>query len=187
MAHFERMVAEMPKMASRLAKLKTHFTRGMKTLDRETQRGLRSKTMRNTGGVPDSLVMTPAVWAANKIKGKIPVQRSLWKNLHKPALNADIALGNVGHDITKHIPGLRSLFLQKEKIPVGMRRQKNWMGKAKGKGEKMFKEVERPSVTAPLSKATALATPFIVGSAAEKHLKKRKEKRDAKDSSQGVE
>lgn len=155
---FEKVASDNPKLGSALGAVKRHFTRGAASLPKETIRGLKHKAMVG-GGTPDSFLSLPLVWAARKIKGDASVNKALWRKVHRPAISADTAAGNVAHDLVKKVPGLKKLFLMTEKIPV------------KRKGESLFKEISRPSLLAPLAKAQAVASPFVFGLAAEKTLR----------------
>ena len=48
--------------------------------------------------------------------------------------------------------------------------EKNEISTSKQKGEKLLKEFERPSITAPLAKGSRIAAPFAVAMGAEKML-----------------
>lgn len=105
-------------------------------------------------GGPDSLLATPAIWAAEKLLGKGKVDDALWKYVSKPALMADIG---AGHVLSK-IPLVgKKLFRTTEKLP--------W-------GDKLHKDVERASALAPLTKLRDVSEPFIIGYGLEKGLEK---------------
>jgi len=107
----------------------------------------------NGSGGTDSLVATIPAWIAEKALGKDKVKDFFWKNVHKPALRADTA---VGHTLGK-IPGAKGLFTTTEKIP--------W-------GKRDFREIDRSSALAPLSKIRDIGAPIIVGVGLEKGVKK---------------
>lgn len=164
--NLEKLAVSAPAMAKALGKLKKHFTRGVGSLDPEVRRGFELRARQ--ASVPDSLVMWPLVSGAKMVAGKRPVDNFMWKKFHRPALSANIAAGNVAHDLAKHVPGLRKLFLEKHKIPV------------RRGSEKLYREVDVPSATAPLTKARNIAVPFAVGLGANKALSDvRKSKKDA--------
>lgn len=132
------------------------FTRGMSTLPKELQKGLKIKA--TSGGVPDSLFLMPVTWGAKKIVGKHKVDKALWRKIHRPATSFDTAAGNVAKDTIGKIPGLKNLFVLKQRLPV------------KRKGERLLKEFERPSITAPLAKGQKIVAPFAIALGAEKML-----------------
>lgn len=113
--------------------------------------GYRSQSMR--AGGPDSLVMFLPNLIAGKMLGHGKVQKAMWKHVGAPALKADTAAGQV---LSKTPIVGKTLFTTKEKIP--------W-----GKG--MFKEVERSSALAPLTKLRDVAEPIAVGYGLEKGMR----------------
>lgn len=152
--------------AGAVSKLKRFFTRGIGSLEPEVQRGLELRARQS--GVPDSIFMWPFVTGAKAIAGARPVENFTWKRLHRPATSANIAMGNVAHDLTKRVPGLKKLFLEKQRIPV------------RRGSEKLLREVEIPSATAPLTKARSIAAPFAIGLGADKVIRDmQKSKKDA--------
>lgn len=145
------------KQAGAASSIGKFFTRGMSSLPKELQKGLKTKA--TAGGVPDSLFLMPVTWGAKKIVGKSKVDKALWRKIHRPATSFDTAAGNVAKDTLGRVPGLKNLFVLKQRLPV------------KRKGEKLIKEFERPSLTAPLAKAQRIAAPFAVAMGAEKIIK----------------
>lgn len=145
------------KQASVASSVKKFFTRGLKSLPKELQRGLEVEAKK--GGTPDSLFMMPLAWGAKKVVGKSKVERAMWRKIHRPATSLDTAAGNVAKDTVGRLPLLKNLFVQKQSLPV------------KRKGETLYKEFSRPSLTAPLSKAHSIAAPFAVAMGAEKLIK----------------
>lgn len=161
MTVLEKMAA-----AGAVSKLKKFFTRGLSSVEPEIQRGLQLRARQSS--VPDSLVLWPLVGGAKMVMGPKKVENLLWNRLHKPATSANIAMGNIGHDLTKRVPGMRSLFLEKYRVPVRRGR------------EKLLKEVKIPSATAPLTKARDVIIPFAIGLGADKALRDmQKSKKDA--------
>ncbi len=124
----------------------------------------------------DSLAMIPLKWLGKKTIGLHNTHRMVRK-FNRGSLEADSVLGTAAHKVFKHIPGLRSIFLRKEKIPVGL-------GSLKGDG-KLYKEIQRPSFTEPLSKARNIAAPAILMVASDGYLRKMRDakKRVTQDSS----
>jgi len=157
---FMREVCVLSKQASPLKALGKFFTRGLKSLPKETQKGLRSTAESGRGG-PESFITWLPEALIKKVVGAKKYQNFKWNKLQAPSHSVNIAAGNVVHDAFKRIPGLKSLMLEKHKIPV--------------KGGKYLKEVKIPSMTAPLSKATAIATPFALGMGGEKALESLRE------------
>lgn len=137
--------------------------KGLKDMPKDLQSGYRSEAMR--GGGPDSLATWVLSAAAKPFVGKKNVAKGLW-GISRHATHADSVAGRVPHAIMSKMPFGKKLFVQKDIIPHGK------------KGN--FKEVERTSLTAPLSKANAIAAPLITGIALERAAKRLKEKRDAK-------
>lgn len=161
MTELEKLAA-----AGAVSKLRKFFTRGISTLEPEVRRGLELRARQT--GVPDSLVMWPLVSGAKAIAGARPVENAMWKRLHRPATSANIAMGNVAHDLTKKVPGLKNLFLEKHRVPV------------RRGSEKLLREVNIPSATAPLTKARKLVLPFAIGLGADKMIRDmQKSKKDA--------
>lgn len=146
-----------------LSALKHHFTRGLsKTFDKKTIQQLKRQNAR-TGG-PESFLLfgaSKALGAAAGKRGKAKIRNAVWKATQKAPLDVDTALGNVAVDATKKTP-LKNLFKVKEQVPAG---------------KDLIREVERPSITAPLAKARDIATPLIVGYTVEKGLRKMREKK----------
>lgn len=106
-----------------------------------------------SGGGPESLLLYPAQFAAEKMLGKDRVRNALWKYVGAPALAADTAAGNV---LSKTPLVGKRLFRVKETIP--------WEGK-------LHREIERSSALGPLVKARDIAEPLIVGVGLEKGMK----------------
>lgn len=118
----------------------------------------------------DSLVMSAPQWVLPK---KMSKKFENWtaKHVSIPITKTDTALGNIAGKVT----GSKNLFKIKEKVPVGPsfvgRRMRDagkknmWqktnplkpLGKAK---DQMYKEVNRPSITAPVTKTMGVVVPF---------------------------
>jgi hypothetical protein len=115
-------------------------------------------------GGPSSFVMWLPLEAASRLPSGVgrKIKRG-WQNLELRALDADMIAGGVPHAITKHLPLVKNLFIQKDLVPYG-------------KG--MLKEVERTSLMAPMAKAMEIASPIIVGVEADKALNKWKKDKD---------
>jgi len=146
--------------------LRAAFAKGFKDLPKDVQRGFRTRHMRRAG---DSLFMAPLESVAMKllkgkgrkglpnIRGTRKVKNFMWDKIQKPSLMADIAAGKVLNKVTKNLTPMDNLFKVKEKVPVG-------------KG--MFREVERHSGLAPLTKAVGIASPFVLGTWSQEQLEK---------------
>jgi hypothetical protein len=106
--------------------------------------GLR-RSAANAGS--ESFLAAPIVGLANKAFGKGKAQDFMWRNVSKPAMVADMALG----EKLQKIPFAKSLFTQKESIPWGHDKLN------------LSRHIERPSALAPLNKVKNIATPIIVG------------------------
>lgn len=143
------------------ARVGKFLTRGIKSLPKELQEGLREKA--REGGAPDSLFMLPFVWGAKALKGSDKVDDFLWKTMHRPATSFDTAAGNVAKDTLGRIPGGKNLFNLKQRLPITR------------KGERLYKEFDRPSLTAPLVKGQRILAPFALGLGAEKVIRQSRE------------
>ena len=106
-------------------------------------------------GGPDSLLAWPFVSLAEKIVGKEKVRTAIWNKLGRPAMKTDIAVGRVAQKIP--LIG-KKLFTEKIKVPWDLK-----------KG--MYKEIERSSALAPLTKVKGFAEPIVMMAAADKTLK----------------
>lgn len=145
-----------------LGALKHHFTRGLKsTFDKKTVQQFKRQGHKSGPESIAQYVTSKAVSGMSGKRGKVGVRKAIWHATQKAPLDIDTALGNVAHDATKNTR-LKGLFTVKEQLPAG-------------KG--LIREVQRPSITAPLAKARDIATPVIVGYTVEKGLRKA---RDAK-------
>lgn len=142
-----------------LGGLKHHFTRGLSsTFDKKTVNAYKRQGAKSG---PDSFLMygaSKALGATKDKRGKVKVRDAVWRATQKAPLDVDTALGNVAVDAMPK--RLKGMFKVKEHIPAGKHLQR---------------EVERPSVTAPLAKARDVATPIIVGYTAERALRKMRE------------
>lgn len=153
------------KLHHALSALKHHFTRGLnKTFDKRTVGAFKRQSTR--AGGPDSMIAFGAEKALGSMaskRGKAKLRNAIWHTAQKAPLDVDTALGHVARDA---MPGktLKKLFTLKEQVPAG---------------KDLIKEVNRPSVTAPLVKAKNVAAPVIVGYTIEKALRKAREGRDA--------
>lgn len=105
-------------------------------------------------GGTESVVAFLPMMAAEKLLGKSRVREGLWKYVHGPALKADTY---AGHMLGK-IPGTKKLFTETDKVPWGKKNH--------------FKEIERSSALAPLTKIRDVGAPIIVGVGLEKGLGK---------------
>lgn len=169
MTYHEKIAYSQPLLAKSLGGLKRFFTRGLGSLPKQTQRGLKQKALKK--GTPESIALWPAAALAGLVGNKGKVQEKVWKYWTKPSLSADIAAGNIGHSVAKHVPGLRTMFLQKQKIPVSVKK-------------KLYKEVDIPSGFAPAEKAKRFLLPFGVFYAGGKGLEEiRKMKNERRKSS----
>jgi hypothetical protein len=108
------------------------------------------------------LVGSVADWAGKKLVGKKKMFK-LQKALNKPALEADTALGNAADKVMRKMPFGKNLFKQTEQIKHG---------------PKHLELVDRPSITAPLVKATDIAKPIVFGLATDKMIRGIKDKRN---------
>ena len=138
----------------KLEAVKKFFTRGISTMSPRVLRAHRSQAIRSIGD--ESMVAIPALMGADKALGKKKVRKTLWNHVHKNLLDFDTAAGAVANDVTSHTTPFSKLFTHKEKLP--------W-----GKG--MTKEVERTSLTAPLTKSRKLIAPLILAEGAHRALK----------------
>lgn len=129
--------------------LKGFLRKGISSLDKRVLRGYRRESMRGAG--PDSFIAWLPIEAAKKLVGPKKVHKALWK-VQKGALNADMLAGSV----PQKLPLVGGLFTQHDLVPFG-------------KG--LQKEVDRPSILAPLVKARDIAAPIVVGVALEKRLR----------------
>jgi hypothetical protein len=103
-----------------------------------------------------SLLLWPIKSLAEKIiggaKGVEKIRGGTWKYISAPALRADMALGRK----LEKLPGGKSIFRVKEKVPWGMG---------------IEKEITRSSALAPLMKVRDIAEPILVGVGLEKGIK----------------
>lgn len=141
-----------------LSALKHHFTRGLsKTFDKGTVNAFRRQSHRSG---PDSFFMFGADKAVGSLvkskRGKSKLRNVIWRAAQKAPLDVDTAAGNVVRDLSKN-KAWKRLFTLKEQIPAG---------------KDLIREVDRPSLTAPLVKTKDIAAPMIVGYTVEKALRK---------------
>lgn len=153
-------------IAARLAR----FIRpkGLEGLPKEVEKGLRTQSIRESGG-PRSFLMWIPRMVTEKSIGRKKVRSGMWKKIDKPIHNINISGGQSMSALTRRVPGLKSLFYETQKIPVKMPGQKN-----------LYREVKIPALTAPASKAMSLATPIVVGVSLEKGVGKLKQFREQK-------
>lgn len=147
-----------------LSALKHHFTRGLsKTFDKGTVSAFRRQG--NRAG-PDSFLLFGANKAVGSLvkgkRGKSKLRNAIWHATQKAPLDVDTAAGNVVRDLSKS-ESWKKLFTLKEQVPAG---------------KNLMREVDRPSLTAPLVKTKDVATPMIVGYTVEKALRKAREGKD---------
>lgn len=126
------------------------------TLPKEVQRGLKSLAVKQEAGGPASFAMWPFQAMFEKALGKKKVEDFMWNRFHRPIQDVNIAMGNKAHKFTSKVPGLRSLFLETQTIPVG------------SKGLK--KDIRMPAFSAPVNKAMGLATPIVMGVALDRGI-----------------
>lgn len=107
------------------------------------------------GSGPDSLLAWPFITLAEKIVGKQKVRTAIWNRLGRPAMKTDIALGRVGQKIP--LIG-KKMFTENIKVPWDVK-----------KG--IYKDIQRSSALAPLTKVKGFAEPIVMMAAAEKGLK----------------
>lgn len=107
------------------------------------------------GGTESILAYLPMM-AIEKMFGKSRTREAIWKHVHAPSLKADTAVGGA----LGKIPGAKGLFTTTEKVPWGH------------PDKKLFREIERSSALAPLTKIKDIGAPIVVGVGLEKGLGK---------------
>lgn len=162
-----------------------HYDKPFKDLGERVGKGYRQKAVESG---TDSLVLSLPGWLT-KGNTKKKVQEFMADNVSMPITKADTALGAKA----SKIPGTGSLFKIKEKVPVSpsmvgrkMTKVKNKgskLGPAPKKGNKIYEEVERPSIIAPATKTMNVAVPFAGAYTIDKQLGKLMDKnKDNQDS-----
>lgn len=120
----------------------------------------------------NSMISWPAEAAAKKMLGRKKATK-LFYDINEAILDADTVAGHHAHNLVKKIPFMENLFLAKEKIQHGGLQRH--FDKYTGKGVKYYHDATRPSVLAPLDKASRIATPIISYLAVDNYLKKKRE------------
>ena len=123
--------------------------------------GVRSKAFGQAG--TESLLGLITLPIANRVLGPKKFKKFLFKYLHEPVRKADAVLGKVAEDISRHTTPLDKMFIQKEMVPMG----KTW-----------HREIERPSILAPVTKVRDIAVPIVIGLESEKLLRKHHDMKD---------
>lgn len=133
-------------------KVRDAFHKGMRTLPKDAQDEIKKQHVRSGTGFIGDLMLS----AAKPFIGKRKVVKAI-KKVQSVGLNTDTSLGYLADKIMQKSPYGKRLFRMTEHIKAGP-----------GK----LNVVERPSLTAPLSKAMGVASPIIVGLAVDQQLRK---------------
>lgn len=163
------------KMLKSLKKVKSkHYDAPFKRLGDDVVKGYTNQA-RKSG--TDSLVMSVPGWL---LPGKLgeKYKDALVKNVSIPVTKMDTALGNAAGKL----PGMKNVFKIKEKVPVAPsfagRQMKKVMKKPSAnlrprkETSQMYKEVNRPSLAAPVTKTMNVAVPFAGAYTIDKQLGK---------------
>jgi hypothetical protein len=126
--------------------------KGMRSLPKDAQDEITKQNVRGGSGFAGDLFLT----AVKPMIGKRKVVEII-KAMQKPMLHADSSTGYYADKVMQKSPIGKKLFRMTEHTKAGP-----------GK----LNVVERPSITAPLSKAMGIASPIIVGMEVDKQLKK---------------
>jgi len=137
-------------IAGRIAR----YLREASALEPRVHVGVRRKAIQQVGTESLlSMLVSPLVPKSKKRS----FQRAMFKYFHEPIRKTDMTLGQIAHDVTRHVTPFENLFKHKDTVP--------W--------KKGFqKEIERPTLTAPLAKAREVAVPLVIGLELEKRLRK---------------
>lgn len=130
------------------------FSKGLKSLPKHVQEDLTKQHAREGLG----FFSGPAMYLAGKARKKRKAI-AIMKSLQKPALDTDTALGHYADKVMQKSPIGKKLFKLEENIKVG---------------PKTYQKFDRPSITAPLSKATEIAKPVVFGLAMDKAVRSHK-------------
>jgi hypothetical protein len=126
--------------------------KGMRSLPKDAQDEIVKQNVRvGTGFIGDLLLS-----AAKPFIGKRRVVKAI-KGMQSAGLHADSTAGYYADKVMQKSPLGKKLFRMTEHTKAG---------------PKKLNVVERPSITAPLSKAMGIASPIIVGMEVDKQLKK---------------
>lgn len=125
-----------------------HWDRPFEKLPKTVRRGY-AQQAKETG--MDSIMMMPI----NLIGGD-KAKNWVAKNIAMPALKADTAVGSAANKLTSKVTPFKKVFKINEKVPVG---------------GKMYRQVERESLTAPVAKASRIIFPFAGAAALDKQVR----------------
>lgn len=130
------------------------FAKGVKSLPKHVQEDLAKQHAREGVG----FFTGPAMYLAGKA-GKKRKAIAIMKSIQKPALDTDTALGHYADKAMQKSPIGKRLFKLEEHIKTG---------------PKSYEKFDRPSITAPLSKATEIAKPVVFGLSMDKVVRDHK-------------